>query len=100
MCLTNPKEVQSGTKFLNGVICGLSDRWETEEAERSHRSEATKLSGARMPKQRWASYSQPAHRWSNKVHTMRPLTSQQNRAAQEKWLEAGSTAFAALEVNI
>ena len=37
------------------VICGLSDRSGSEGAERSHlRSEATKLSGARMPEQRRA----------------------------------------------
>ena len=42
-----PAEIQSRTKFLNGVvICGLSERSGSEEAERSHRSEATKLSGA------------------------------------------------------
>ena len=54
LCLTirkwpfvfKPAEVQSRTKFLNGVICGLSDRSGSEEAERSHRSKATKLSGA------------------------------------------------------
>ena len=41
-----PAEVQSRTKFLNGVVCWLSDRSGSEEAERSCRSEATKLSGA------------------------------------------------------
>ena len=45
---------ESRTKFLNGVICGLSDRQGSKEAERSHRSEATKLSGVRMPEQRRA----------------------------------------------
>ena len=37
---------ESRTKFLNGVICGLSDRSGSKKAERSHRIEATKLSGA------------------------------------------------------
>ena len=41
-----PAEVQSRTKFLNGVICVLSDRSGREEAERSRRSEPSKLSGA------------------------------------------------------
>ena len=41
-----PTKVQSRTKFLNGVICGLSDRSGSEEAERSHSSETTKLSRA------------------------------------------------------
>ena len=49
-----PTEVQSRTKFLNPVICGLSDRWGSEDAERRHRSEETKLSRARMPEQRRA----------------------------------------------
>ena len=52
-----PTEGQSRTKFFNGVICGLSERPGSEEAERtqrSQRSEATKLSGARMPEQRRA----------------------------------------------
>ena len=41
-----PAEVESRTKFLNGVICGLSNRSGSEEAKRSHRSETSKLSGA------------------------------------------------------
>ena len=41
-------------RFLNGVICGLSDRSGSEGAVQSHRSKATKLSGARMPEQRRA----------------------------------------------
>ena len=31
-----PAEIQSRTKFLNGVFWGLSDRRGSEEAERSH----------------------------------------------------------------
>ena len=46
-----PTEVQSRTKFLNGVICGLDDRSGSKEAERSHRSEVTKLSRASGAKQ-------------------------------------------------
>ena len=42
--LLKPTEVQSRTKFLNGVICGLSDRSGSEEAERIHRNKATMLS--------------------------------------------------------
>ena len=68
-----PAEVQSGTKFLNGVICGLSDRSGSEEAERSHRSEAlrgaqerrTKLSGA-MHRSEATKLSEPEER-SDKV---------------------------------
>ena len=52
--LLKPAEGQSRTKCLNGVICGLSNRPGSEEAERSQRSEATKLSQARMPEQRRA----------------------------------------------
>ena len=37
-----------------GLFVGLSNRPGREEAERSHRSEATKLSGAQMPEQRRA----------------------------------------------
>ena len=40
--------------FSMGLFVGLSDRPGSKEAERRHRSEATKLSGARMPEQRRA----------------------------------------------
>ena len=52
-----PAEVQSRTKFLNGVIWGLSDRWGSEEAERSHRNKASKLSGA----QEWSDKVEQSH---------------------------------------
>ena len=45
----NPQKFKADSaKFLNGVICGLSDRSGSEGAERSHRS------GAQMPEQRRA----------------------------------------------
>ena len=50
----SPTEVQSRAKFLHGVICGFNDHPKSEEAVWSHRSEATKLSGVRMPEQRRA----------------------------------------------
>ena len=40
--------------FSMGIFVGFSDRPGSKEAERRHRSEATKLSGARMPEQRRA----------------------------------------------
>ena len=58
MCLTfrkrpffKPTIVQGRTKFLNGVVCGLSNQPGNKEAERGHRSEVRKMGGARMLKQ-------------------------------------------------
>ena len=52
-------------------LCCLSDRLGSEEAVRSHRSEATKLSGAQMPEQRRAGHS---FEWCTQTpaHTVRP----------------------------
>ena len=48
--LLKQREIQSRTKFLNGVIGGLCNLLGSEEVERSHRSEATTLSEAARAK--------------------------------------------------